>query len=116
MSNIQEPANLADMVRAQAKNRGEATVYEFEGRRTSFAEFDIRTNRVANALRASGVGPRERIAYVGKNSDVYSPASVSPASQPRNPSTSSKPYPAMRLGRSCGGTCGTPIGSGKVVK
>jgi acyl-CoA synthetase (AMP-forming)/AMP-acid ligase II len=71
MSDIQEPANLADMVRAQAKRRGEATVYEFEGRRTSFAEFDIRTNRVANALRASGAGPRERIAYVGKNSDFY---------------------------------------------
>ena len=45
--------------------------YEFEGRQTSFAEFDRKTNRVANALRALGVKPGERIAYLGKNSDIY---------------------------------------------
>jgi len=58
-------------VRARAKTRGDAVVYEFEGRRTSFAQFDILTNRVANALKAQGVKPRERIAYLGKNSDIY---------------------------------------------
>ena len=71
MSDNHEPANLADMVRARAKTRGDAVVYEFEGRRTSFAQFDILTNRVANALKAQGVKPRERIAYLGKNSDIY---------------------------------------------
>ena len=71
MSDIKEPANLADMVRARAKTRGNAVVYEFEGRQTSFAQFDILTNRVANALKAQGVKPRERVAYLGKNSDIY---------------------------------------------
>jgi acyl-CoA synthetase (AMP-forming)/AMP-acid ligase II len=71
MSVSTEPANLADMVRAQAKRRGDAIVFEFEGRRTSFAEFDIRTNRVANALHATSVKPHQRIAYLGKNSDIY---------------------------------------------
>jgi fatty-acyl-CoA synthase len=71
MSDIQEPANLADMVRARANSRGNATAFEFEGRQTSFAELDINTNRVANALRAIGVKPGERIAYLGKNSDIY---------------------------------------------
>ena len=71
MSVSEEPANLADMVRARAKVRGDAIAYEFEGRQTSFAEFDIKTNRVANALIALGVKPRERIAYLGKNSDIY---------------------------------------------
>ena len=71
MSAAGEPANLAEIVRARAKSRGNANAFEFEGRRTSFAEFDIKTNRVANALRALGVKPRERIAYLGKNSDVY---------------------------------------------
>src|SRR5947207_5100255 len=71
MSASGEPANLADMVRARAKSRGNAIAFEFEGRRTSFAEFDIKTNRVANALKALGVTPRERIAYLGKNSDIY---------------------------------------------
>src|SRR5712672_475818 len=65
------PANLADMVRAQAKSRGDAPAFEFEGRRTTFAEFDVKTNRVANALIALGVKQRDRIAYLGKNSDIY---------------------------------------------
>jgi acyl-CoA synthetase (AMP-forming)/AMP-acid ligase II len=71
MSDIQQPANLAEMVRARARSRGNAIAYEFEGRETSFGDFDILTNRAANALIAQGVKPRERIAYLGKNSDVY---------------------------------------------
>ena len=71
MSDIQEPANLADMLRARAKARGNAIAFEFEGRQTSFAELDIKTNRVANGLKAHGVKARERIAYLGKNSDIY---------------------------------------------
>ena len=71
MSATPQLANLADMVRDRAKTRGNAVVYEFEGRQTSFAEFDIRTNRVANALIALGIKPGERIAYLGKNSDLY---------------------------------------------
>ena len=59
------------MVRAQARNRGDALVYEFEGRQTTFVEFDIKTNRVANALIALGVKKGERIAYLGKSSDLY---------------------------------------------
>ena len=71
MSTTQQPANLADMVRAPRQDRGNALAYEFEGRQTTFAEFDVKTNRVANALIALGVKPGERIAYLGKNSDFY---------------------------------------------
>src|ERR1700687_4733038 len=71
MSVAEEPANLADMLRARAKSRGNAIAFEFEGRQTSFAELDIKTNRVANALKAIGVKPGERVAYLGKNSDIY---------------------------------------------
>src|SRR4051812_34076232 len=71
MTATQAPANLAEMVRDRAKSRGNALAYEFEGRQTSFAEFDIKTNRVANALIALGVRPGQRIAYLGKNSDFY---------------------------------------------
>ncbi|GCC49537.1 hypothetical protein chiPu_0034008, partial [Chiloscyllium punctatum] len=56
------------MVRDRAKSRGDALAYEFEGRQTSFAEFDVKTNRVANALIAMGIKKGERIAYLGKNS------------------------------------------------
>ncbi|MGY2986969.1 acyl-CoA synthetase (AMP-forming)/AMP-acid ligase II [Bradyrhizobium sp. USDA 4508] len=71
MSDAQKLTNLADMVRERAKSRGDALAYEFEGRQTSFAGFDIKTNRVANALIAMGVEKGERIAYLGKNSDFY---------------------------------------------
>jgi fatty-acyl-CoA synthase len=71
MSVSAEAANLADMVRARAKSRGNSIAFEFEGRQTSFSELDIKTNRVANALRALGVKAGERIAYLGKNSDIY---------------------------------------------
>src|ERR1700730_16597171 len=71
MSGIKEPPNLVDKVRVRAKTCGNATAFEFEGRQTSFAEFDIKTHRVANALIALGVKPRERIAYLGMNSDIY---------------------------------------------
>jgi acyl-CoA synthetase (AMP-forming)/AMP-acid ligase II len=71
MSATGQPATLAEMVRMQAERRGDATAFEFEGRVTGFIEFDRNTNRVANALKALGVTPRERIAYLGKNSDIY---------------------------------------------
>src|SRR5580698_722885 len=67
----QQPTTLADIVRARAKTRRDAIAFEFEGRQTSFAELDRRTNRVANGLIALGVKPGERIAYLGKNSDIY---------------------------------------------
>jgi long-chain acyl-CoA synthetase len=62
---------LAAIPGYHARERGDATALSFEGRDTSFAEFDRLTNRVANALLAEGVTKGQRIAYVGKNSDHY---------------------------------------------
>ena len=71
MAVLEQHANLADMVRELAKSRAKAVATEFEGRQTSYAEFDLLTNRVANGLIALGVRQHERIAYLGKNSDIY---------------------------------------------
>src|SRR5947209_5175214 len=71
MSSSQPLADLAGMVRERADSRGDAIAFEFEGRITSFAEFHVNTNKVANALIAMGVRKGERIAYLGKNSDIY---------------------------------------------
>jgi acyl-CoA synthetase (AMP-forming)/AMP-acid ligase II len=71
MSVSKAPTTLADMVRAQARARGNTVAFEFEGRQTGFAEFDRLTNRVANGLRALGVKRGERVAYLGKNSDFF---------------------------------------------
>src|SRR4051794_33395099 len=71
MAVLEKPAHLADIVRTHAKSRGSQIAFEFEGRQTNFTEFDHLTNRVANGLIALGVRRNERIAYLGKNSDIY---------------------------------------------
>jgi fatty-acyl-CoA synthase len=65
------PSTLAEMARMQANARGDAIAFEFEGRTTTFAALDRNTNRVANALKAIGVKRGERVAYLGKNSDIF---------------------------------------------
>ncbi|HQP21323.1 MAG TPA: AMP-binding protein, partial [Phenylobacterium sp.] len=62
---------LGDIARYHARVRGEAVALQFEGRLTTFAQFDRHTNQVANALVAEGLQVGDRIAYLGKNSDHY---------------------------------------------
>jgi acyl-CoA synthetase (AMP-forming)/AMP-acid ligase II len=71
MNEVAESATLADVVCAQARPRGDSTALEFEGRQASFKDLDLHTSRVAKGLRALGVQPLERVAYLGKNSDIY---------------------------------------------
>jgi acyl-CoA synthetase (AMP-forming)/AMP-acid ligase II len=62
---------LADVARYQAAQRPQSIALVFEGRETTFADFDTRSNQAANALIAEGLGKGDRIAYLGKNSDHY---------------------------------------------
>jgi acyl-CoA synthetase (AMP-forming)/AMP-acid ligase II len=62
---------LGDVARYHGRTRPQATAFKFEGRQTSFADFDRHTNQVANGLIAAGLKKGDRIAYVGKNSDWY---------------------------------------------
>ncbi len=71
MAIINDARTLGDVVRAQATNMGDRKAFTFEGRATTYAQFDANTNRVANALIADGLTPGVRIAYLGKNSDHY---------------------------------------------
>ena len=62
---------LADITRHQAKLRPQEIALWFEERETSYAALDARSNQVANGLIAAGVKPGDRVAYLGKNLDVY---------------------------------------------
>ena len=62
---------LGDVARYHGRERGGSTALVFEGRTSSFADFDRRSNQVGNALLAAGVSKGQRIAYIGKNSDHY---------------------------------------------
>jgi fatty-acyl-CoA synthase len=68
---VSEALTLADVVRIQAQTRGASTALVFEGRSTTYAALDSHANQVARGLIALGVKPDERIAYLGKNSDIF---------------------------------------------
>ena len=63
--------DMVACLRASAARAPHATVFTFEGRNASFAEFDRRTDQVAAALLAASFVAGDRIAYVGKNTDIY---------------------------------------------
>ena len=62
---------LADIPRHQAKFRGDAVAMWFEERETTFSQLDRRSNQIANGLIAAGVRPGDRVAFLGKNMDVF---------------------------------------------
>jgi long-chain acyl-CoA synthetase len=62
---------LGDVARHHGRTRGDRIALSFEGRLTTYAELDRRSNRAANALAGAGVKTGECVAYLGKNSDQY---------------------------------------------
>ncbi len=66
-----DATTLADLLRLRAAHRPDAIAFHFEGASVSFGELDRRSNYAANGLRAIGLQPNERVAYLGKNSDAY---------------------------------------------
>jgi len=65
------PQSLGEIARLQGRLNPQRTAFVFEGRSTTFADFDVRVDRVANGLSAAGVTKGSRVAYLGKNSDHY---------------------------------------------
>ena len=62
---------LAEAPRFHARERPHAVALTFEGRQTTYAQFDAASNQAAQALLAEGLTKGDRIAYLGKNSDHY---------------------------------------------
>ncbi len=71
MTNAMAFTHLAEIPRLRAEKHPDATAYWFEGRETSFAELDRRSSQIANGLIEMGVPPGERVAFLGKNMDLY---------------------------------------------
>ena len=71
MTDISEARTLGEVARLQGLGRRDAPAFVFEGRSTSFAEFDAHANQIANGLIAEGVKKGARVSYLGKNSDHY---------------------------------------------
>jgi acyl-CoA synthetase (AMP-forming)/AMP-acid ligase II len=58
---------LADLLRGHARDRPDATALIYQGSRLTFAELDVRTNRLAQALRDADVGIGSRLAHLDQN-------------------------------------------------
>jgi len=63
--------SFAEITRELAVAQPDRIALSFEGRDTTYAEFETHTNQVANALLDAGVKNGDRLAYFGKNSDSY---------------------------------------------
>ncbi|MBN9561328.1 MAG: long-chain-fatty-acid--CoA ligase [Alphaproteobacteria bacterium] len=71
MSEFYGCRTLGEVLTRQARARPEAVAMIFEERVTRYGELEARAHQVANALAAMGLGPRDRVAYLGKNSDLF---------------------------------------------
>ena len=71
MDQIAADRTLVDTVLRHARDRPNDVAFHFEGRDTTYAEFDHLTNKVANALLAAGFKHGDRMAWLGKNSDHF---------------------------------------------
>ncbi|WP_079085319.1 fatty acid--CoA ligase [Streptomyces dysideae] len=66
-----ELKTLLDTARFHAEHRPQATAVLCEGRGLTYAELHQESNRVAHAIRAAGLAPGARVAYLGKESEHY---------------------------------------------
>ena len=63
--------NLAELSCHHARVRPERVAFSFEGRNTTYGEFDLLANQVANGLKVVGVSQAARVAIIDKNSTAF---------------------------------------------
>ena len=61
-----EELRVADVLRHQARERADVVAIKHGARALTFAELDERSNRLAQALLAAGVGPGSRVAHLDR--------------------------------------------------
>jgi long-chain acyl-CoA synthetase len=70
-ANFEEVGTLGDLARFHGAGRPAQEAMWFEGRSTSYGEFDRHTNQVANGLLAAGLRGGSRVGFMDKNSDHF---------------------------------------------
>lgn len=68
---FEEVSTLGELSAFNAAERPDREALIFEGRSTSYGQFDRLSNQVANALRDEGLQIGARVGYIGKNSDLF---------------------------------------------
>jgi long-chain acyl-CoA synthetase len=62
---------VAEIIRTHGAERAGAVAIEFEGQTITYGDLHRRSSQVANGLRAAGVGPQDRVAFIDKNGPAY---------------------------------------------
>lgn len=62
---------MADVPRFHLRNCPEKTAMVFEGRQTSYRDFDLHTSQLANAMIKEDVAEQKRVAYLDVNTDHF---------------------------------------------
>ena len=62
---------MVEIFRWRVEKSGEQIAHKFEDKETTFKELDIFSNKVAQGLIKEGCKPDSRVAYLGKNSDIF---------------------------------------------
>jgi len=70
-TSTQEINSLVDITRVHAMARPHQVALTFEGRETTWAEWEQLSNKVANAMARDGLTPGSRAGYLGKNTDRF---------------------------------------------
>ena len=68
MSDFMHTLTLLDVLQEHRRSYPDRTALVQEGRRYTYAELETRVNRLANLWEGLGVGPGERVLWLGQNS------------------------------------------------
>jgi O-succinylbenzoate-CoA ligase len=68
---MSQVATLSALARQQGAARPDKLLFEHQDKQITYAEFDARVERVAQALRADGIARGTRIGFLGKNHPAY---------------------------------------------
>ena len=71
MTDHHDYCTFDEIVNHWAENRPEALALQMDGRTTDFAELDRATRRLIGFFQSRGLAKGDRIAWLGKNSDLY---------------------------------------------
>jgi acyl-CoA synthetase (AMP-forming)/AMP-acid ligase II len=71
VAHVNDIDTLAELTHFHARERPNKVAFHYEGRESTYRQFDELTNRVANGFIAEGLKPTSRVGFLDKNSDLF---------------------------------------------
>ena len=71
MADVNEIDTLAELTRFHARHRPDKVAFYYDDHATTYRQFDVLTNRVAQGLLTQGLSAGSRVGFLDKNSDLF---------------------------------------------